>query len=82
MRKKKCEITDRAAIDAILSRCRVGRMASVGSDGYPYITPVNYVYLKEAIYFHCARAGEKLDNIGQDSRVSLRSGHSACLSRP
>lgn len=69
MRKKKCEITDRAAIDAILSRCRVGRMASVGSDGYPYITPVNYVYFKGAIYFHCARAGEKLDNIRRDSRV-------------
>ena len=69
MRKKKCEITDREAIDAILSRCRVGRMATVGSDGYPYITPVNYVYFKGAIYFHCARAGEKLDNIRRDSRV-------------
>jgi nitroimidazol reductase NimA-like FMN-containing flavoprotein (pyridoxamine 5'-phosphate oxidase superfamily) len=44
-------------------------MASVGSDGYPYITPVNYVYFKGSIYFHCARAGEKLDNISRDPRV-------------
>lgn len=69
MKRKRCEITDRQTIDAILSRCRVGRMATVGSDGYPYITPVNYVYFNGSIYFHCARSGEKLDNLRRDPRV-------------
>ena len=69
MRKKQCEIKSRAEIDRILERGRVGRMASNGADGYPYITPVNYVYQNGKIYFHCARAGEKLDNIRRDARV-------------
>jgi nitroimidazol reductase NimA-like FMN-containing flavoprotein (pyridoxamine 5'-phosphate oxidase superfamily) len=69
MKRKQCEITDRRAIDSLLSRCTVGRMASIGSNGYPYITPLNYVYLDSTIYFHCARSGEKLDNIKGDPRV-------------
>ena len=69
MKRKQCEIIDRSRIDDILVRCTVGRMATVGEDGYPYITPVNYVYLDGTIYFHCARIGEKLDNIGRDAKV-------------
>ena len=69
MRRKKEEITDDAAISAILRKARVGRLATLGADGYPYIVPVNYVYLGESIYFHCAREGEKLDNIRRHARV-------------
>lgn len=69
MRRKQCEITDQAVIRELLGRCRVGRLATTGADGYPYITPVNYVFFKESIYFHCARQGEKLDNIARDNRV-------------
>lgn len=69
MKRKQCEISDRKVIDSLLGRCRVGRMATIGVDGYPYITPLNYVYLDGSVYFHCARTGEKLDNIAQDSRV-------------
>jgi nitroimidazol reductase NimA-like FMN-containing flavoprotein (pyridoxamine 5'-phosphate oxidase superfamily) len=69
MRRKQCEITERAVIDRILGRATIGRLATVGADGYPYITPVNYVYLDGAIYFHCARVGEKLANIERDPRV-------------
>ena len=44
-------------------------MATIGSDGYPYITPVNFVYHREHIYFHCAPMGEKLDNIARNPHV-------------
>ncbi len=44
-------------------------MATTGADGYPYITPVNYVHTNGCIYFHCAHKGEKLDNIARDDRV-------------
>ena len=69
MRRKQCAVTDPARIDELLTRCRVGRLATVGNDGYPYITPVNYVYYKGSVYFHCAHQGEKLDNIARDNRV-------------
>lgn len=69
MRRKQCEIKDRSAIDAILKRCTIGRMATIGKDGYPYIVPVNYVYFEGAIFFHCAKAGEKIDNLKRDPKV-------------
>jgi len=69
MKRKQCEINDRETIDSLLRRGTVGRMATTGADGYPYITPLNYVYFNGSIYFHCARAGEKLDNIKRDNKV-------------
>jgi len=69
MRRKQNEITEGKEIDALLKQCTVGRLATIGRDGYPYITPVNYIFLNGKIYFHCAGSGEKLDNIRQDPQV-------------
>ena len=69
MKRKQCEIKDRAVIDTILERCTIGRMATIGADGYPYITPVNYVYFEGSVYFHCAKTGEKIDNLKRVPRV-------------
>lgn len=69
MRRKFNEITDKAIIERLLLETRIGRLATVGADGYPYITPVNYVYLRGAVYFHCARQGEKLDNLRREPKV-------------
>ena len=42
-----------------------------GDDGYPYAVPINFWYDSEAdkIYFHCAKAGHKLDAIMRDDKV-------------
>jgi nitroimidazol reductase NimA-like FMN-containing flavoprotein (pyridoxamine 5'-phosphate oxidase superfamily) len=72
MRRRQCEITDPQEISRILSAATIGRMATLGADGYPYITPVNYVYTNGCLYFHCARKGEKLDNIARDNRVCFQ----------
>ncbi len=69
MRRKFNEITGKKEIEAILLGARIGRLATLGQDGYPYITPVNYVYLRGSIYFHCALQGEKLDNLRRDPKV-------------
>ena len=69
MRRKQCEITEQRQIEGILARGRVGRLATLGEDGYPYITPVNYVFWQDTIYFHCSLQGEKLDNIRRDGKV-------------
>jgi len=53
----------------VLSSATVGRLATVGSDGYPYITPVNFVFHRGNVFFHSAHEGEKLDNIARDPRV-------------
>lgn len=47
----------------------IGRLATVGAEGYPYITPVNFVFHNGCVYFHCAPDGEKLDNLIRNPRV-------------
>lgn len=69
MRRKHSEVTDQTEIFRILSSTNIGRMATNGPDGFPYITPVNYVAIDGKIYFHCAPKGEKLDNLLRDARV-------------
>lgn len=69
MRRKRCKIESRTEIEKILERARIGRLATIGADGFPYITPVNYVWYNGHIYFHSAHEGEKIDNIRRDARV-------------
>ena len=69
MRRKHSEVTDPKEIEHILSLTNIGRLATIGLDGYPYITPVNFVSMGGNIYFHCAPKGEKLDNLARDPRV-------------
>ncbi len=69
MRRSQCVVTDVDEIINVLQRCTIGRLGTIGADGYPYITPLNYVFWKNSIYFHCARDGEKIDNILRDSKV-------------
>ena len=69
MRRKHSEVTDPREIERILSMTHIGRMATIGNAGYPYITPVNFVSLNGNIYFHCAPKGEKLDNLKQNPKV-------------
>ena len=69
MRRAQSEITDIHKIVEVLASATIGRMASIGADGYPYVTPVNFVYLDGCIYFHSAPVGEKLENIAREPRV-------------
>lgn len=69
MRRKQCEVTDPKQIEWILGQARIGHLATIGSDGYPYITPVNFVYHFGNIYFHSATTGEKLDNLKSNPNV-------------
>ena len=72
MKRKACEVTDPEAIQKVLSETTIGRLATTDVDGYPYITPVNFVFHNGNIYFHCALTGEKLDNIARDARVGFQ----------
>lgn len=55
--------------ESILSTAQRGILAVHGENGYPYGLPLNFLYLGGKIYFHCARAGHKLDAIHADDRV-------------
>lgn len=55
----------------ILRQGEFGILSTVDSDGQPYGVPLSFVYLDEVIYFHCAVAGHKLENLAASSRVSF-----------
>lgn len=59
------------SVEEILKAEEEGVLATCGEDGYPYATPLNYVYHNGAIYFHCALTGHKLDNIAFNPKVSF-----------
>ncbi len=69
MRRATKEIQDRTVIEGILEACPVGRLGTIGRDGYPMVKPLNFAYDSGRIYFHTALEGEKIDDIRRDDRV-------------
>ena len=70
MRRKKQALSP-ATCDAILQAGTSGVLALSGADGQPYAVPLSYVYHEGKVYFHCARAGHKLDLLDQNPKVSF-----------
>ena len=70
VRRKDKEIGTDEAIN-LLTECEYGVLSTVGNDGQPYGVPLNYAYKDNCIYFHCALKGHKIDNIGDNSKVSF-----------
>ena len=67
MRRKDCEITDRAEIEAILKKalvCRIG----LADGGEPYIVPLSFGYEDGAVYLHSAVEGKKIAMLQKNSR--------------
>ncbi len=56
---------------AVMDRCTNGVLACFGDEDYPYAVPLSYVYFKEKIYFHSAKAGHKIDAIMKNPKVSF-----------
>ena len=74
--------------EKFLAEAAVGRLGSIGADGFPYVVPLNFAYANGFIFFHGRNAGEKIENIIRNAKVSfevdtmhsLRQGDSACSS--
>ena len=70
MRRKDREIGSQETRQLIDS-AGYGVMSTVGADGQPYGVPLNYVHRNNAIYFHCALTGHKLDNLASNPKASF-----------
>lgn len=60
----------------ILRQSEYGFLSTINSDGTPHSVPIAFAVEGEYIYFHCARAGQKLDNLDRDNRASF-----SCVAR-
>ena len=70
MRRKERE-TDKETALRILKDSSYGVLAMMRPDGTPYGVPVSIVLVEGDVYFHCAKAGEKLDCIRNQPKVCL-----------
>lgn len=70
LRRKDRGLAESMARD-LLERGEYGILSTCGSDGQPYGIPLSYCVMNNAVYFHCAVEGHKLENIAADSRVSF-----------
>ena len=71
MADRKSRGMDLEGIIDLLRRAPVGRVATISTDGTPYVVPVNFAFEEDSIYFHCALEGMKLDNIGANPKVGF-----------
>ncbi|MDP3386821.1 MAG: pyridoxamine 5'-phosphate oxidase family protein [Eubacteriales bacterium] len=62
---------DSPSVETILKDGDYGVMSCVGDHGYGYGVALNYVYYDNAIYFHSACDGHKLDAIENYNKVSF-----------
>ncbi len=70
MRRKDRSRTDQEFINDVLSNAEeiyVGFYA----DPAPYVIPLNYVYLHDKIYIHCAPEGRKIDCAKANTQVGF-----------
>ncbi|HJO56518.1 MAG TPA: pyridoxamine 5'-phosphate oxidase family protein [Candidatus Scalindua sp.] len=68
MRRKDKGIASYTEVEELLSNTLVGRLGTCFND-IPYITPVNYIYGNNKIYFHSAHEGRKIENIRHNQQV-------------
>lgn len=60
----------------ILDQCEWATLATVDADGAPYCIPVTIVREGARIFFHCAQAGQKVENLRARPAVCLTAvGH-------
>lgn len=70
MRRKDRAISDAEALE-LLNSCEYGVLSTVSSDGEPYGVPISYCVVDNALYFHSALEGRKLDNVQHNKSASF-----------
>ena len=68
MRRNEKAMTYIECID-ILKKAEYGVMSNISTDNTPYGVPMNFVYVENKVYFHCANTGHRLENIEYNDNV-------------
>jgi len=68
LRRKDAEVKGKKAIESIIKRATVCRIA-LSQNNLPYIVPVAFGYKDDCLYFHSAPEGKKIDIIKQNNDV-------------
>ena len=55
----------------LLETAEYGVLSMASSDGVPYGIPLNFAFMRDCIYFHCAPEGKKIDLLSANRKVSF-----------
>ncbi len=70
MRRKEFEVQDRKLLEEALKNAEIGYLAFNGADGWPRITPLNFIF-DGRILWHGAMAGERCQSLQLDPRATF-----------
>src|SRR5215218_3714354 len=76
---RKYEIHSKHKMIEFLNGQPVGRIASLDSNGYPQVIPMNFVFHNAVVYMHSHPFGEKLDNIRRNPNVGFEVDQHICF---
>lgn len=85
MRRKEKEITEKNEIESIIRKSTVCRLG-LADGSRPYIVPLSFGYRNNALYFHSAGEGKKIEILKKNNRVcfefdihcEVKTGETAC----
>ena len=70
MRRQDREM-DREFALMVVDTCEYAVLSMVSSEGEPYCVPITIVRQGDHVYFHCAKAGEKIDCLRSHPQVCM-----------
>lgn len=71
MRRNEFMVEDPKEVEQFLAEMSFGFLGTVDESGCPRVTPLNFVFVEGAFYFHGSQAGEKMDHLFQNPKVSF-----------
>lgn len=71
MRRKEFTVEELEEIEQFLSEVSFGFLGMNSEDGFPRVVPLNFAYGNGVFYIHGSRAGEKMERMKEDNRVTF-----------
>lgn len=71
MRRKEFEVMDPQETQQFLDEMSFGFLGTWGEDGWPRLTPLNFVYHEGSLYFHGSKIGEKMTQIKANPQATF-----------
>lgn len=68
IRRKEKAMSHEECMD-VLKKAEYGVLSTISEDDTPYGVPMNFAVKENAIYFHCATTGHRLENIAYNDNV-------------
>ncbi|WP_199615279.1 pyridoxamine 5'-phosphate oxidase family protein [Paenibacillus alkalitolerans] len=71
MRRNEFSVEDAQEIEQFLHEMTFGFLGTNGADGYPHITPINFVYVNGSFYMHGSKLGQKMSDVRANPSVTF-----------